>query len=318
MSRAGVDAVPFAAGLLRTHVGGRAREARTAADVPLAEGQAEIGNERLAAAVQEDIARLDVAVHQALACGRSAALRRPWPPAPRPRRATAARLQPRREVRAVDELRDDVAGELVAACPRRGPARCADGRGWRPCGPLADRLPHLRPAITSLRMRNLDRHRPCQLVVARQIDQPESAPSQQSLDAIASDPLRKFGQFRFGPLAEEVVRRRIFGELGHAAVKSYSSRSAEMDQPYSSHPRLRTLPIIHRPAASATTAMEIKDSVPGSGTGATMPPGAGAATGSSARGSLLERIPPKAAACRRSSSSRRLASKLAGAPACRC
>ena len=49
MSDAAIDPVPFAAGLLGTHVGGRSGVAWPLADILLSQGQAEIGHERLAA-----------------------------------------------------------------------------------------------------------------------------------------------------------------------------------------------------------------------------------------------------------------------------
>ena len=61
--------MPFATGLFGTHVGGRPGVARPLAHILLAQGQPEIGHERLAALVEQDVARLDVPMHQTLLVG---------------------------------------------------------------------------------------------------------------------------------------------------------------------------------------------------------------------------------------------------------
>ena len=66
---AAIDPMPFATGLFRTHVGGRPGVARPLAHVLLSQGQPEIGHERLAALVEQNVARLDVPMHQPLLVG---------------------------------------------------------------------------------------------------------------------------------------------------------------------------------------------------------------------------------------------------------
>ena len=61
---AAIDPVPFAPGLLGTHVGGRAGEPAPLAEVLVPEGQPEVGHARLACCVDQDVGRLDVAVDQ--------------------------------------------------------------------------------------------------------------------------------------------------------------------------------------------------------------------------------------------------------------
>ena len=69
MSTAAIDPMPFATGLLGTHVGRRPGVAWPLAEVLLPQGQAEIGHERLAAGVEQDVARLDVPMDQPLLVG---------------------------------------------------------------------------------------------------------------------------------------------------------------------------------------------------------------------------------------------------------
>ena len=66
---AAIDPMPFATGLLRTHVGGRPGVAWPLAHVLLSQGQPEIRHERLAALVEQDVAGLDVPMHQPLLVG---------------------------------------------------------------------------------------------------------------------------------------------------------------------------------------------------------------------------------------------------------
>src|SRR5438105_3214598 len=63
---AAINPMPLAARLLGTHVSGRAGEPRPATDGCLPERQSEISDIRLAGGVQQDVARLDVAMDQPL------------------------------------------------------------------------------------------------------------------------------------------------------------------------------------------------------------------------------------------------------------
>src|SRR5262249_5518936 len=66
---ADIDPVALASGLFRTHVGRRPSVAWPLAHILLAQGQTEIGDKGLAAAVKENVAGLDVPMHQPLLVG---------------------------------------------------------------------------------------------------------------------------------------------------------------------------------------------------------------------------------------------------------
>ena len=66
---AAIDAVPLAAGLLRTHVGRRPGVAGAVDHVLVPQRQSEVGDERTAGGVEEDVARLDVTVDDAALVG---------------------------------------------------------------------------------------------------------------------------------------------------------------------------------------------------------------------------------------------------------
>jgi len=61
--------MPFATGLLGTHVGGRPGVAWPLAHVLFPQRQPEVPDERLAALVEQDVAGLDVPMHQPLLVG---------------------------------------------------------------------------------------------------------------------------------------------------------------------------------------------------------------------------------------------------------
>ena len=61
--------MPFAPGLLGTHVGGRSGKPATLAEVLVLEGKAEVGDEGLARGVDQDVGGLDVPVDQASGMG---------------------------------------------------------------------------------------------------------------------------------------------------------------------------------------------------------------------------------------------------------
>ncbi len=64
-----VDAVSFAARLLGAHIGGRAGVRRTFFEILFAQGDAEVGQKRLALKIDQDIPRLNVAMNQAAQMG---------------------------------------------------------------------------------------------------------------------------------------------------------------------------------------------------------------------------------------------------------
>src|ERR1019366_4501930 len=66
---AAINSMPFATSLLGTHVGGRPSVAWSLADILLPQGQSEIRHERFAVLVEEDVAGLDVSMHNLLLVG---------------------------------------------------------------------------------------------------------------------------------------------------------------------------------------------------------------------------------------------------------
>ena len=201
---AAIDPMPFATRLLGAHVVGRARVAWSAAHVLLAQREAEIGDERLAALVQQDIARLDIAMHQPPAmrvvqgfsdCGNQlrALLER------RPRL-----LEPRGETWAVDELRNHKTQERIGAADvvhrhDMWMVEAGDGAGF---GQI---VVGILGAGHQAAMRHLDCHQPFQLIVAGEINESEASLPQQLFDAIAAD-------LRWHVVGYD---RRIFRRGGH-------------------------------------------------------------------------------------------------------
>ena len=112
---AAIDPMPFATGLFGTHVGGRPGVAWPLADVLFPQGQPEIGHERLAALVEQDVARLDVPMHQPLLVGVVQRLGHRRHQFDRFVERQPGLLEPRGEVGAFDVLRDDETGELLGA-----------------------------------------------------------------------------------------------------------------------------------------------------------------------------------------------------------
>ena len=181
-----VHPVPFTACLLRGHVGGRAGEPRPRAHVLLTQGQPEVRHERLVRFVEEDVARLDVPVNQPVLVGVVQRLGHRRHEFHGLVQRHTGLLEPPGEVGAVDELRHDEAREpLGAAHVEHGQdvrvVEAGDGAGF-----LQVRFGLVGPGHQA-RVRHLDRHRAVQLVVVRQVDQPEPAPAQHPLDAVAAD-----------------------------------------------------------------------------------------------------------------------------------
>ena len=112
---AAIDPVALATGLLGTHVGGRSGVAWPLADVLLPQGQPEIRHERLAAAVEQDVAGLDVPMDQSLAVGVVQRLGHRRHQFRRFRHGGPVRLDALGQGAAVDVLRDDEAGAVLGA-----------------------------------------------------------------------------------------------------------------------------------------------------------------------------------------------------------
>jgi hypothetical protein len=96
----------LAPSLLGTHVGGRAGEARSGAEVLLAQRQAEVRHHRLALAVDQDVRRLDVAVDQVALMRVVQGLGSPADDLRRLRGTRPALPQSVRQIAAFDELGD--------------------------------------------------------------------------------------------------------------------------------------------------------------------------------------------------------------------
>ena len=183
---AAIDAVPFAAGLLGTHVGGRAGVARPVAHVLLAQGQAEIGDERPAGGVEQDVARLDVAVDEALrwwaCCSASATVatsaagcRAGRPCADRP-----ARVRPSMNFDTMKQGKSVGAAHVEDGDDVRV-VEAGDGAGLGEVGV------GVRGLAIRCGVRHLDRHQALELLVAGQVDAAEAALAQEPLDAVAAD-----------------------------------------------------------------------------------------------------------------------------------
>ena len=185
---AAIDPMPFATGLLGTHVGGRPGVAWPLADVLLPQGQPEIGHERLAAPVEQDVARLDVPMHQPLLVGVVQRLGHRRHQFDRFVDRKPGLLEPRGEVGAVDVLRDDEAGAVLGAADIVDGhdvrvVEVGDGAGFGQVGFGVFGPSH------QLAVRHLDGDEPLQLVVVGQVDEAESrlgpAPSRSGSDRCA-------------------------------------------------------------------------------------------------------------------------------------
>ena len=231
---AAIDPMPFATGLFGTHVGGRPGILRSLADVLFSQCQPEIDDVRLAVLADQNVARLDVPMHQSLLVGVVQGLGH--------RRHQFGRfpvLQPlllelRREIGPFDVLRDDEAGTVL---------RAADIMHRHDAGmvEIGDRagLGQIRLGIFGLRdqlgVRHLDGDRPVQLLVVGQIDQAEAAFAQDLLDAVATDPLRAPGRIPpSGGIGFPRVLRHIVGirvvQIVIRSVPKRRSRAMSWDE----------------------------------------------------------------------------------------
>src|SRR5439155_11605395 len=104
---AGVNAMAFATGLFGTHVARSARPGRSLAEIDVAQGQAEVGDNRIAFGVEQDVGRLDVAVDQAALMGMMQGLGGTGDNFHRLLARQPGVLDSRTKVNALDELRND-------------------------------------------------------------------------------------------------------------------------------------------------------------------------------------------------------------------
>jgi len=193
--RTPIHPMALAISLFGTHVGGRTRTAFSLAEIFLLQGQPEIDHERLAAAVEQDVAGLDVPVDQPLAVGVVQRLGN--------RRHQCRRLPKSRSVvldllgegGALDELRHH---EERVLC---GAADVEDGHdmGMIEVGDNAGFVQVLLDGFgptEQVPMRHLDRHEPVQLLIVGQVNQSEAAFTEDFIHPIAADPLGRLGQGR--------------------------------------------------------------------------------------------------------------------------
>ena len=183
---AAIHPMPFATGLFGTHVGGRPGVAWSLAHVLLPQGQPEIGHKRLAALVEQDVARLDVPMHQPLLVGVVQRLGHRRHQFDGFVHRQPGLLEPRGEVGAVDVLRDDEAGKLFGAADimDRHDVRVIEIGDRAGFGQIGFGI---FGAIHQLAMRHLDRDETLQLVVVGEVDEAETALAQHSLDPVATD-----------------------------------------------------------------------------------------------------------------------------------
>ena len=181
--------MPFATSLFGTHVGGRPSVAWPFADVLFPQGQPEIGHERLAALVEQNVAGLDVSMHQPLLVSVMKCLGHRRHQFDRFVDGKPGLLEPGAEISAVDVLRDDVARTILGAADIEDGndvrvIEVGDGAGFGQVGF------GIFGTIHQLAMRHLDRDETLQLLVVGEIDEAEAAPSQQFLDPVSTDALR--------------------------------------------------------------------------------------------------------------------------------
>ena len=158
-------------------------------DILLPQGQPEVGHERLAALVEQDVAGLDVPMHQPLLVGVVQRLGHRRHQFDRFVDRKPGLLEPRGEVGAVDVFRDDETGELLGAADIEDGndvrvIEVGDGAGFGQVGF------GIFESIHQFAMRHLDGHRALQLVVVGQIDEAEAALAQHSFDPVATDAIR--------------------------------------------------------------------------------------------------------------------------------
>ena len=184
-----VHEMSFAPGLLGAHVLRGPHVAGELAEICLAEGEAEISQVRPARAVEQNVRRFDVAVHQAMdvcvmqgfgdGCYQRDRLI-PW---------YGARPQPRSQVGSFDQLRHDIAvafggpADVVDRHDARVVQRGEDAR-------LGEEVVHAGDGGDVGPPGHLDRHLAIEILIDGQVDAPEAARSQRADDPIPPDDRR--------------------------------------------------------------------------------------------------------------------------------
>ena len=181
--------MPFATGLFGTHVSGCPGVAWSLPDILLTQRQPEVGHERLAAFVEQDVPWFDIAMDQPLLVSVVQRLGHRRHQFDRFVDRKPGLLEPRGEVSAVDVFRDDKTGELLGAADIEdgddvGMIEVRDRAGFRQVSF------GIFESIHQFAMWHLDGHRAAQLVVLGQIHQAEPALAQHSFDPVATDAFR--------------------------------------------------------------------------------------------------------------------------------
>jgi hypothetical protein len=186
---AGIDAVPLAPGLLRTHVRRGAGEAPPGAEVLLAQGQAEVRHHRLALAVNQDVRRLDVAVNQVALMRVVQGLGGQADDLRCLRGSRPALPDSVRQVAAFDELGDDVAQAIVGAAEVVHGYDAGVIEAGQDAG-LGQVLLRIGSGADPAAVGHLDGHVAAQVVVVTPVDDTEAAFAQLGRDPIAAQPGR--------------------------------------------------------------------------------------------------------------------------------
>ena len=188
-----INAMAFPPSLLRAHIRRSAASACPLAHILLSQGQPEIGNERLAAAIQQDIGRLDVPMDKPSLMGIVQGFGNGHYQFHGLGKPQTGLFDLGSQTGSVDELANDIDRKLLrgANVVHRDDVRVVEIGDRAGFGQV--RLGVLR-AKNERGMRHLDGDGPVQLLVVGQIDQSETALAQEPFHPVAADPFRLLGQ----------------------------------------------------------------------------------------------------------------------------
>ena len=178
--------MPLAPGLLGTHVGRRAGQPPTLAEVLILEGKPEIGHAGFARGVDQDVGGLDVPVDQPSAMGVMQGVGDRGDQFRRIPEGRASLFHPDCQVASFDELRDDEAEPVFRAAhvvDRHdvGMVQLGENSGFD------EKRFHILGAGDSFGVRHLDGDRAVEVIVVSQIDPSEPALTEPADDPVAPD-----------------------------------------------------------------------------------------------------------------------------------